>query len=79
MWKMSPEEVIVKINETWEINPGMKEICQCRYRMAEEWADEYFRLQIEVHRDTDMLSLQPTTELHRRWQMFQLADSYPLL
>ena len=78
MWKMSPEEVIVKINETWEIKPGMNVICLCRYRMAEEWADEYFRVQIEVHRDTDMLSLQPTPELHRRWQMFQLADSYPL-
>ena len=78
MWKMSPEEVIVKIHETWEIKPGMNVICLCRYRMAEEWADEYFRLQIEVHRDTDMLSLQPTPELHRRWQMFRLADSYPL-
>ena len=78
MWKMSPEEVIVKINEAWEIKPGMNVICLCRYRMAEEWADEYFRLQIEVHRDTDMLSLQTTPELHRRWQMFRLADSYPL-
>ena len=78
MWKMSPEEVIVKIHETWEIKPGMNVICLCRYRMAEEWAAEYFRLQIEVHRDTDMLSLQPTPELHRRWQMFRLVDSYPL-
>ena len=36
MWKMSPEEVIVKINETREIKPGMNVICLCRYRMAEE-------------------------------------------
>ena len=50
MWKMSPEEVIVKINEAWEIKPGMNVICLCRYRMAKEWADEYFRVQIEVHR-----------------------------
>ena len=34
MWKMSPEEVIIKINETWEIKPGMNVICLCRYRMA---------------------------------------------
>ena len=34
MWKMSPEEVIVKINETWEIKAGMNVICLCRYRIA---------------------------------------------
>ena len=76
---MSPEEEIIKTTEAWEIKPKMNVICLCRYRMTEEWADEYFRLEIEVHRDTDILSLQVTPELHRRWQMFRLPDSYPLL
>ena len=75
---MSPEEEIIKTTEAWEIKPKMNMICLCRYRMTEEWADEYFRLEIEVHRDTDILSLQATPELHRRWQMFRLVDSYPL-
>ena len=75
---MSPDEDVVKRTETWEIKPGMNVICLCRYRMTEEWADEYFRVQIGVHRDTDTLSLHPTPELHRRWQMFRLTDSYPL-
>ena len=78
LWRMSPEDEIIKTTETWEIKAKMNVICLCRYRMTEEWADEYFRLQIEVHRNTDMLSLQATPELHRRWQMFRLADSYPL-
>ena len=68
----------MRTTETWEIKPGMNVICLCKYRMAEEWADEYFRVQIEVHRETDTLSLQSTSELHRRWQMFRLADYYPL-
>jgi hypothetical protein len=38
--------------------------------------DEYFRVQIGVHQDTDTLALHPTPELHRRWQMFKLTDSY---
>ena len=79
LWRMSPEEEIIKTTEAWEIKPEMNVICLCRFRMTEEWADEYFRIQTEVHRDTDMLSLQVTPELHRRWQMFRLADSYPLL
>ena len=54
-WKMSPDEVVIKIAEAWEIKPRMNVICLCMYRMAEEWADEYFRVQIEVHRDTDMV------------------------
>ena len=78
MWSMSPEEEIIKKTEAWEIKPKTNVICLCRYRMTEEWADEYFRTEIEVHRDTDTLSLQATPELHRRWQMFQLADSYLL-
>ena len=78
LWRMSPEEEIIKTKDTWEIQPKMNVICLCRYRMTEEWEDEYFRVQIEVHRDTDMLSLQATPELHQRWQMFRLADSYPL-
>ena len=78
LWRMSPDEDIMRTTETWEIKPGINVICLCKYRMAEEWADEYFRVQIAVHRDTDMLSLQVTPELHRRWQMFRLADSYPL-
>ena len=78
LWKMSPDEEIIKTSEAWDIKPKMNVICLCRYRMTEEWADEYFRVQIEVHCDTDMLSLQATPELHRRWQMFRIADSYPL-
>ena len=78
MWRMSPDEDVMRTTETWEIKPGMNVICLCKYRMAEEWADEYFRVQIEVHRETDTLSLQSTSELHRRWQMFRLADYYPL-
>ena len=64
LWRMSPKEEIIKTIETWEIKAKMNVICLCRYRMTEEWADEYFRLQIEVHCDTDMLSLQATLELH---------------
>ena len=78
LWRMSPDEEIIKTTEAWDIKPKMNVICLCRYRMTKEWADEYFRIQIEVHRDTDMLSLQGTPELHRRWQMFRIADSYPL-
>ena len=78
LWRMSPDEAIIKTTEPWEIKPKMNVICLCRYRMTEEWADEYFRLEIEVHRDTNMLSLQAIPELHRRWQMFRLVDSYPL-
>ena len=40
-WKMSPDEVVIKIAEAWEIKPRMNVICLCRYRMAEEWADKY--------------------------------------
>ena len=47
--------------------------------MAEEWADKYFRVEIEVHRNTDTLSLKVTPNLHRRWQTFLLVDSYLLL
>ena len=75
---MSPDEEIIKTTEAWKVEPKMNVICLCRYRMTGEWADEYFRLEIEVHRDTDILSLQATPELHRRWQMFRLVDSYPL-
>ena len=31
-----------------------------------------------MNRDTDTLALHPTPELHRRWQMFKLMDSYPM-
>ena len=78
LWSMTPSEEIITSTEPWEIKPKMNVICLCRYRMTEEWADEYFRIEIEVHRDTDMLSLQATPELHRRWQMFRLANSYLL-
>ena len=78
LWRMSPDEEIIKTTEAWKVEPKMNVICLCRYRMTGEWADEYFRLEIEVHRDTDILSLQATPELHRRWQMFRLVDSYPL-
>ena len=63
-WRMSPDEEIIKITEPWDIKPKMNVICLCRYRMTEEWADEYFRLEVKVHCDTDMLSLQVTPELH---------------
>ena len=78
MWRMSPDEEIIKTTEPWEIKNKMNVICLCRYRITEEWADEYFRIELEVHRDTDTLSLQSTPELHRRWQIFRLADSYLL-
>ena len=76
-WRMSPDEDVRQRTETWEVKPGMNVICLCRYRMTEEWADEYFRVQIGVHCDTDTLSLHPTPDLHRRWQMFRLTDTYP--
>ena len=41
LWRMSYEEEIIKTTETWEIKPEMNVICLCRYRMTEEWADEY--------------------------------------
>ena len=78
LWRMTPEEEIIKTTEPWEIKPKMNVICLCRYRMAEEWADEYLRVEIKVHSDTDMLLLKITPVLHRRWQVFVLADSYPL-
>ena len=77
-WRMCPDEDVRQRTETWEVKPGMNVICLCRYRMTEEWADEYFRVQIGVNRDTDTLALHPTPELHRRWQMFKIMDSYPL-
>ena len=49
-WRMSPDEDVAQRTETWEVKPGMNVICLCRYRMTEEWADEYFRVQIGVHR-----------------------------
>ena len=35
LWRMSPEEDIIKTTDTWEIKPEMNVICLCRYRMTE--------------------------------------------
>ena len=67
-WRMSPDEDVRQRTETWEVKPGMNVICLCRYRMTEEWADKYFRVQIGVHHDTDTLSLHPTPDLQLTWQ-----------
>ena len=78
LWTMLPGAAISKRIETWEIAPDMNVICLCRYRMESEWADEWFRVEIEVNRESDTLALRRTPDLHRRWQAFVLADSFPL-
>ena len=78
LWTMMPGHAISKKLETWELAPDMNVICLCRYRMSHEWADEWFRLEIEVNRESDTLALRKTPDLHRRWQAFVLADSFPL-
>ena len=78
LWTMLPGRAISKRVETWEIAPDMNVICLCRYRMENEWADEWFRVEIEVNRESDILALRKTPDLHRRWQAFVLADSFPL-
>ena len=35
-------------------------------------------MEIEVDRESDTLALRKTPDLHRRWQAFVLADSFPL-
>ena len=34
LWRLSPDEEIIKITEPWEIKPKMNVICLCRYRMT---------------------------------------------
>ena len=64
--------------ESWEIAPDMNVVCLCRFRQESEWADEWFRVEIEVDRESDTLALRKTPDLHRRWQAFVLVDSFPL-
>ena len=78
LWSMLPGAELSKRSEAWEIATGLNVICLCRYRMENEWADEWFRVEIEVNQDSDTLALRRTPDLHRRWQAFVLADSFPL-